>query len=276
VEEITSAITELSAQSRQSAINAGEITDISQKTLQNAEDGLKKITSMVISINDISESSKSIAKIMKTIDEIAFQTNLLALNAAVEAARAGRHGKGFAVVAEEVNNLSKRSSLAAKETADIIESSLKKIEEGKSITEDTQGAFQKILQGIQEVNKLNEEIAQATIQQVKGIEQVESGIQEIDKVTQQNASIAEENAAACGELSQQSQALYNVVSSADSKENNDKFETADNGRLHRIASGGNNHGKNYYKDRRTDEKYHLRENTRRHLIVLPDNLIFHA
>jgi methyl-accepting chemotaxis protein len=223
-EEISSAIGELAAQTKQASDNAINTQKISSEAMAAANSGEAKMNQMVEAMEEISVSSRNIAKIMKTIDEIAFQTNLLALNAAVEAARAGRHGKGFAVVAEEVNNLSKRSSRAAKETADIIEGSIKKIEVGKNITEAAQDTFQKIFSKISEVASLSAEIAKASEEQVKGIDQVERGIRQIDQVTQQNASIAEENASASETLTSQAIQLKDMV---------DKF----------VLDKGNGHGR---------------------------------
>lgn len=212
VEQITAAITELAAQAKQASGNAEQAKSISQKALDDAGGGLKRIQQMVGAMNDISVSSGNISKIMKSIDEIAFQTNLLALNAAVEAARAGRHGKGFAVVAEEVNNLSQRSSQAARESAEIIETTIAKIDEGKNISDLTEEAFRNILDGIKEVSGLIDEVFLASQQQAKGIEQVVNGVGQIDQVTQHNASIAEENAASAEELSGQARQLMEVVS----------------------------------------------------------------
>jgi methyl-accepting chemotaxis protein len=211
-EEITSSISQLSAQTRQAAENSNRAKELGEVTFESAKKGAEMMKEMVSSMNDISNSSENIAKIMKTIDEIAFQTNLLALNAAVEAARAGRHGKGFAVVAEEVNNLSKRSSGAAKETAQIIENSVKKVNSGKLIANETEQRFAEINKNIEAVTKLVDEISIGSQEQVKGIFQVESAIQQIDQITQQNASIAEENASSSEELSGQSVELKNVVS----------------------------------------------------------------
>lgn len=226
IQQVTASVTEIAQQTKQSAENTNEVQKVSKESLENANLGAEKMNEMVSTMNNISDSSKNIFKIMKTIDEIAFQTNLLALNAAVEAARAGKHGRGFAVVAEEVNNLSKRSSQAAKETADIIENSINKIEEGKSTATNTQEAFQGILERIQRVSELTKEISMASVQQVTGIEQIETGIHQVERgiqqvengteqintVTQQSASSSEESASSSEELTGLAKQLMELAS----------------------------------------------------------------
>jgi len=166
---------------------------------------------MKSAMDAIKESSANIAKIVKTIDEIAFQTNILALNAAVEAARAGEAGAGFAVVAEEVRSLAQRSASAAKETAALIDESVVRSGRGVDISGQVAQSFAHILDKARQVDTLVGEIATASNEQHQGIGQVTTAVSQMDKVTQSNASGAEESAAASEELSAQAQVLHDTV-----------------------------------------------------------------
>jgi methyl-accepting chemotaxis protein len=163
-------------------------------------------------MNEISQASEETAKIIKTIDEIAFQTNLLALNAAVEAARAGEAGAGFAVVADEVRNLAMRAADAAKNTANLIEGSVKKIKSGSEIVARTNEAFGKVAQGAKKESELVGEIAAASQEQSQGIEQINKTVSEMEKVIQKNAANAEESASAAEEMSSQAHQMKGFVS----------------------------------------------------------------
>ena len=211
LEEISASMNQMAAQIRQSAENANQANHLAAESKQAAEGGRERMRSLVQAMEDISAASGDISKIIKTIDEIAFQTNLLALNAAVEAARAGQHGKGFAVVAEEVRNLAARSAKAAKETAQLIESSVGKTRQGEGIANETAVAFDEIAGRIAKVSDLVGEIATATNEQADGIGQVNTGLSQIDQVTQQNTANAEESAAAAQELSSQAAQLQQLL-----------------------------------------------------------------
>jgi methyl-accepting chemotaxis protein len=194
------------------AENATQANQLAAQAKLSAEKGEEQMGNMVKAMNDINQSASGISKIIKAIDEIAFQTNLLALNAAVEAARAGKHGKGFTVVAEEVRNLAQRSAAAAKETAEMIEGSIKKTEVGAKIAEETSNALQEIVAGSTKVTDLIGEIASASKEQAQGISQINQGLSQVDQVTQQVTASAEESASASEELSSQSLQLKQMLS----------------------------------------------------------------
>jgi methyl-accepting chemotaxis protein len=212
LEEITSSMTEIGSQTKTNAENANQANILTTQAKIAAEKGADEMNQLNKAMKEISESSKNISKIIKVIDEIAFQTNLLALNAAVEAARAGRHGKGFAVVAEEVRNLAARSATAAKETSDMIENSIKLVENGSSLANKTSEALDGIKLGNIKAADIVGEIATASDEQAQGIAQINEGLIQIDKVTQTNTASAEESASASEELSGQANMLKNMVS----------------------------------------------------------------
>ncbi len=211
LEEISSSMNEIGSQTKQNAENAGQANQLAGDTKKAAEQGNNQMKDMVEAMAEINTSSQEISKIIKTIDEIAFQTNLLALNAAVEAARAGKQGKGFAVVAEEVRNLAARSAKAAKETADMIEGSVKKVEGGTQIANKTAEALGEIVGSITKVTDIVGEISAASNEQAQGVSQITQGLAQVDQVTQQNTAHAEESASAAEELASQAQLLQEQV-----------------------------------------------------------------
>ncbi len=211
VEEVSATIEESTAINNQNAENSREANNLATTANQSASLGNEKIKDLMTSMEGISTSSEKIAKIIKTIDEIAFQTNLLALNAAVEAARAGEHGLGFAVVAEEVKNLAQRSANAAKETADIIEESIEQIKNGNTIAQETNEAFEDIVDKVQKTSNIIGEISTSVNDQAEGMNQVASAMGQIDEITQQNAASSEEAAAAAEELNAQALSMLDSV-----------------------------------------------------------------
>jgi len=211
LEEVTSSIEEMASMTKQNAGNAGEAKKLAEAARSDADAGAESMKRLNEAIEDISRSSEETAKIVKTIDEVAFQTNMLALNAAVEAARAGEAGKGFAVVAEEVRNLAQRSAEASKNTALLIEDSVKKSEGGVRIAKEVAEGFQKINDGVRKVNDLVAEVAAASNEQSQGVEQINTAVGQMDQVTQSAAANAEESASAAEELNAQADELRGMT-----------------------------------------------------------------
>lgn len=212
VEELSASLEEISSQTKLNAHNADRANELAETAKENAVHGNEQMVGMLKAMEEINDSSMNISKIIKVIDEIAFQTNILALNAAVEAARAGQHGKGFAVVAEEVRNLAARSANAAKETTAMIEGSIKKVDSGTKIANNTATALQSIVEDVAKVADLISHITVSSNEQALGVAQINQGILQVSQVVQTNSATSEESAASSEELNHQAQLLQEQVS----------------------------------------------------------------
>jgi len=190
VEETSASINQIASMTKHNASKAQEANDLMQNIIKEINQADSSMFSLNKAMEELSEGSAETAKIIKTIDEIAFQTNLLALNAAVEAARAGEAGQGFAVVADEVRNLAMRSAEAAKNTAALIEDTVKKIKYGSNLLKTTSEAFSGVSDKSKKASEYVEEIAVASNEQAQGIDQVNKALAEIDQSTQENAAQA--------------------------------------------------------------------------------------
>ncbi|MEG2924775.1 MAG: methyl-accepting chemotaxis protein, partial [Oscillospiraceae bacterium] len=212
VQELSSTINELSSQVRQTADNFREINKIMSVTYVEVTNGSQKMEDMTAAMDEIIVFSKNIRNIIKTIDDITFQTNILALNAAVEAARAGHAGKGFAVVADEVRNLAQKSADAAKDIADLIENSIKVVNNGAVLTQESVAVFKNIVDMSAQITAKVETASEASTNQAISIQQIVLGIEQISSVVQTNSATSEESAAASEELHGQAQLLKELVS----------------------------------------------------------------
>lgn len=196
LEQTASSMEELTSTVKQSADNAAQANQLASTARHQADQGGEVVSQAIIAMDAISQSSRKIADIISVIDEIAFQTNLLALNAAVEAARAGEQGRGFAVVAGEVRKLAQRSANAAKEIKSLITDSVRKVDDGGKLVEQSGQTLKEIVTAIKKVSDIVAEMAAAAREQATGIEQVNKAILQMDQVTQQNAALVEQTAAA--------------------------------------------------------------------------------
>jgi len=211
LEQTSASLEEMSSMTKRNAENASQVTELARQTRQAADDGAQNMTAMCASVDAIKTSSDDIAKIIHTIDEIAFQTNLLALNAAIEAARAGEAGMGFSVVAEEVRALALRSAQAAKETETKIAAAIHLTKEGVETSGKVAKTFSAILSKAHQVEALAQQVANASQEQSQGISQQNAAVSEMDRVTQASAAASEQSAASAGELAHQAATMRAAV-----------------------------------------------------------------
>ncbi|MGQ0647305.1 MAG: methyl-accepting chemotaxis protein [Gemmatimonadaceae bacterium] len=212
LEETAASMEEITSTVKQNAENAGQANQLATAAREVAHKGGSIVGEAVTAMGGINGSSRKIAEIITTIDEIAFQTNLLALNAAVEAARAGAQGRGFAVVAAEVRSLAARSASAAKEIKALIQESSQKVEDGSTLVNQSGSSLEEIVSSVKRVTDIVAEIAAASREQSVGIEEVNRAVTQMDKVTQSNAAQTEELSATAGTLAQQARDLQQLVS----------------------------------------------------------------
>jgi methyl-accepting chemotaxis protein len=211
LEETASSMEEMTTTVKQNAANAGEANQLAIAARSQAESGGAVVGKAVSAMSEINDASKKIADIIGVIDEIAFQTNLLALNAAVEAARAGEQGRGFAVVASEVRSLAGRSATAAKEIKELIQDSVRKVEDGSTLVTESGHTLEQIVVSVKKVSDIVAEIAAASREQSSGIEQVNRAVMQMDELTQQNGALVEQATSASQTLAEQARNLSQMM-----------------------------------------------------------------
>ena len=211
IEETSASLEEMSSMTKQNAQNSNHANATMTETSMVVKEAMASMKELTVSMHEISSASEETQKIIKTIDEIAFQTNLLALNAAVEAARAGEAGAGFAVVADEVRNLALRSAESAKNTADLIEGTIKKVRSGSEIVLKASQAFERVAEGAKKAGELVDGMTGASGEQAIGIDQISRAVSEMEKVIQHNAATAEESASASEEMNAQAEQMKSFV-----------------------------------------------------------------
>jgi aerotaxis receptor len=204
MEELTSTVENSASSARQAALLAAKASDV-------ARHGNEAMGAVIHTMGDISRSSSRIGEIIQVIEGISFQTNILALNAAVEAARAGEQGRGFAVVASEVRSLAQRTSAAAKEIKQLIDSSADQVQRGSELVNGAGHTMGDVVSAVQQVNALIGEITGAVQEQSMGLSQINQAIVQLDSVTQQNSAMVEELAAAASSLQSQSSVMKESV-----------------------------------------------------------------
>jgi methyl-accepting chemotaxis protein len=211
LEETSSSLEEMASMTKQNAENAKTADQLMSEASKNVDRANSSMAQLKSAMERVNQASGETAKVIETIDGIAFQTNLLALNAAVEAARAGEAGAGFAVVADEVRSLAMRAAESARTTADLIQGNIQNIQEGSDLLSSTDSAFSEVSESSSKVAELIKEIAGASSEQAEGIEQINRATSEMDRVTQQAAAHAEESAGAASELSGQASQMLSHV-----------------------------------------------------------------
>ncbi len=226
IEELVATLTELSERIRLNAEDAGVASKMSQEAGMGVAECNQHMQHLMSAMSEINETSTEIAKIIKTIDDIAFQTNILALNAAVEAARAGAAGKGFAVVADEVRNLAAKSAEAAKNTTVLIESSVAAVENGTKLTNATAASLNDVVVKAGTVDQKIRNIASASEEQAIAVSQITQGVDQISAVVQTNSATAQQSAAASEELSGQANLMKTLMAQFNIKRDGETAHTA--------------------------------------------------
>ena len=211
IEELSATMNDISAKIQETAGTTREASRLSNMAGQSVMVSNEKMREMSLAMEEITEKSQEISKIIKTIDDIAFQTNILSLNAAIEAARAGAAGKGFAVVADEVGNLAQKSAKAAQNTSSLIEETIEAVNKGVRISEETAESLTEVVSRAGKINDLIDIASSASEEQARGVSQLSVGIDQISSVVQSNTATAEESAAASEELSGQANILSDLV-----------------------------------------------------------------
>ncbi len=211
LQEISASLQEMNSMAQRGSASAGEADSLMRETSDNLTSGMKHMGELNSAMDRIRESSEATARIVKTIDEIAFQTNLLALNAAVEAARAGDAGKGFAVVADEVRNLSIRSAEAAKNTADLIQESSRNVQQGVDTSGEVMESLTEVKTEVEKVAEVLVDVREDAERQKESISGINIALEQINQATQVTAANAEESAASSEEMSSQAQLMNQLV-----------------------------------------------------------------
>ncbi|PHM40300.1 methyl-accepting chemotaxis protein CheD [Xenorhabdus mauleonii] len=239
LEETAASMEELTVTVKQNAENARQASELAVSASQVASKGGELTTSVVATMDEITNSSKKISAIISVIDGIAFQTNILALNAAVEAARAGEQGRGFSVVAGEVRDLAQRSAEAAKEIKVLIDESVHRVNQGSELVNHAGQTMDELVISVNRVTDLMAEIAAASDEQSRGIHQVAQAVSQMDQVTQQNAALVEQSAAAASALEDKADMLVKTVT---------QFELPENASHRRQGSSASNMTNEYVVD----------------------------
>jgi methyl-accepting chemotaxis protein len=211
LEEISASMESVGSQSKTNDESSEQVKQLTGQALNEVQLGNQRMETMLQSMSNINEKSLGVSKVIKVIDEIAFQTNLLALNAAVEAARAGKFGKGFAVVAEEVRSLAGRSSVAAKDTTELIQDSISEVENGVKNADQMAESLTTISERMDKINDLIGEISASSKEQSLGVKEINQGVNRVNDVVKQNSTISEESASTAEKLAENSSYLQKII-----------------------------------------------------------------
>lgn len=218
VEQLSASITEISIQTKQNSDLAEKSATLANTIRDTASASFDQVEQLIEAVNEINQSSNAIRSVVKAIEDIAFQTNLLAFNASVEAARAGDMGKGFGVVSKEVQNLSRKTSESAKETAALISDALTKSKQGVDLAMQVHQSMSSVIENVHESDRVANEIAHSSKEQMIAIDQINSSITLVANVVHKNSTVAEQSASSSHEMSVQASNLASLVSQFNTKE----------------------------------------------------------